>query len=377
MSKFGGGDSKNTLYCSFCDKSQNEVRKLIAGPTVFICAECVELCADIISEENKSSLAKSRDGIPTPKEIRKVLDDYYTKPAAFESIIKSQTLWCSHYRTMLDQDEVRSMRDLLPPAVAPRMDAIVEQLNRHTRRLWDTSGRGAQTASDLVNSLYGATIDGRAEYSALDPYLFSFSTHSEDTAFDREHGIKSQWEYYAGPQGYCSVFDICQLAELLKLEGAMRYWAWLMLQPVRYNDRRIEEIFPELVEGLADILQQFLNGNRTPEVTAKEFLIGATLLKGINYKPEREVRIVAIPGTAQAAKYAAKEFPAEFDTSAPLPEIKTRPDTDKRYIVLFDGLGGRLPIKRIIVGPGENQQERAERARVLLGGIPVSLSLSH
>ena len=68
MSKFGGGDSENTLYCSFCGKSQNEVRKLIAGPTVFICAECVELCADIISEENKSSLAKSRDGVPTPKD---------------------------------------------------------------------------------------------------------------------------------------------------------------------------------------------------------------------------------------------------------------------------------------------------------------------
>jgi ATP-dependent Clp protease ATP-binding subunit ClpX len=76
MSKFGDSDSKNTLYCSFCGKSQNEVRKLIAGPTVFICAECVELCADIISEENKSSLVKSRDGIPTPKEIRQVLDDY-------------------------------------------------------------------------------------------------------------------------------------------------------------------------------------------------------------------------------------------------------------------------------------------------------------
>jgi len=52
------------------------VRKLIAGPTVFICDECVELCMDIIGEENKSSLVKSRDGIPTPKEIRKVLDDY-------------------------------------------------------------------------------------------------------------------------------------------------------------------------------------------------------------------------------------------------------------------------------------------------------------
>ena len=76
MSKTGGGDAKNTLYCSFCGKSQHEVRKLIAGPTVFICDECVELCMDIIREENKSSLVKSRDGIPTPKEICKVLDDY-------------------------------------------------------------------------------------------------------------------------------------------------------------------------------------------------------------------------------------------------------------------------------------------------------------
>src|SRR5450759_565645 len=53
MSKAGGSDSKNTLYCSFCGKSQHEVRKLIAGPTVFICDECVDLCMDIIGEENK------------------------------------------------------------------------------------------------------------------------------------------------------------------------------------------------------------------------------------------------------------------------------------------------------------------------------------
>lgn len=71
-----GGDSKNTLYCSFCGKSQHEVRKLIAGPTVFICDECVELCMDIIREEHKSSLVKSGEGVPTPKEICEVLDDY-------------------------------------------------------------------------------------------------------------------------------------------------------------------------------------------------------------------------------------------------------------------------------------------------------------
>jgi ATP-dependent Clp protease ATP-binding subunit ClpX len=76
MSKSGGGESKNTLYCSFCGKSQHEVRKLIAGPTVFICDECVELCMEIIKEENKTSFMKSKEGVPTPGEIFKVLDDY-------------------------------------------------------------------------------------------------------------------------------------------------------------------------------------------------------------------------------------------------------------------------------------------------------------
>ena len=71
-----GGDSRNTLYCSFCGKSQHEVRKLIAGPTVFICDECVELCMDIIREESKTTLVKSKDGVPSPKEIRQILDDY-------------------------------------------------------------------------------------------------------------------------------------------------------------------------------------------------------------------------------------------------------------------------------------------------------------
>ena len=76
MANSGSGDSKNTLYCSFCGKSQHEVRKLIAGPTVFICDECVELCMDIIREETKSSMVKSSGGVPTPKDICKVLDDY-------------------------------------------------------------------------------------------------------------------------------------------------------------------------------------------------------------------------------------------------------------------------------------------------------------
>ena len=87
MANNSGGDSKNTLYCSFCGKSQHEVRKLIAGPTVFICDECVELCMDIIREETKSAGIKSSEGIPAPRDICKVLDDYVIGQARAKKVL--------------------------------------------------------------------------------------------------------------------------------------------------------------------------------------------------------------------------------------------------------------------------------------------------
>lgn len=301
---------------------------------------------------------------------------HYTNNVAFESIVASQTLWCSHYREMLDTNEVRLMRDLLPPAFAPRMDAIAKTFNRKSRRIWEAAGGGAKTARDLVNALYGATFDGAAVYSAMDPYLFSFSTHAEDRAFDREYGIQSQWTGYAGSEGYCLVFDIGAVAEMLKREGEARYWHWLTLEPVRYADRPVDEIFPELVLASAETLRQFVvDGVKEPEMAIPAFLNGTTLLKGASYKLEREVRIVAIPGTAETARHAAAQYPSEFDASMPLPEIKMRPSTGKRYVALFEGLGLRLPIKRVIIGPGTRQEERAERARSVLGDVPVTISL--
>ena len=82
-----GSESKSTLYCSFCGKSQHEVRKLIAGPTVFICDECVELCMDIIREETKGGNLKSSDGVPTPREICEVLDDYVIGQAVAKRVL--------------------------------------------------------------------------------------------------------------------------------------------------------------------------------------------------------------------------------------------------------------------------------------------------
>ena len=87
MANNSGSDSKNTLYCSFCGKSQHEVRKLIAGPTVFICDECVELCMDIIREETKSAGLKSSEGVPAPRDICKVLDDYVIGQARAKRVL--------------------------------------------------------------------------------------------------------------------------------------------------------------------------------------------------------------------------------------------------------------------------------------------------
>ena len=86
MAKTEDGD-KGTLFCSFCGKNQHEVRKLIAGPTVFICDECVELCMDIIREEHKTSLSKGRDGVPTPVDINQVLDEYVIGQARAKRVL--------------------------------------------------------------------------------------------------------------------------------------------------------------------------------------------------------------------------------------------------------------------------------------------------
>ena len=101
-------NNKNILYCSFCGKSQHEVRKLIAGPTVFLCEECVERGMDIIKEENKSSLVKHQDGVPSPKEICNVLDDYVSGQKFAKEILSVAVH--NHYKRL--NHETKNNKDI-------------------------------------------------------------------------------------------------------------------------------------------------------------------------------------------------------------------------------------------------------------------------
>jgi len=298
---------------------------------------------------------------------------HYTSRAAFESIVKSNAFWASHYATMLDEEEILLMRDHLPAAVAPEFEKVVAPLSRHQRRLFKAAGGGKGVAKDFADSLYGATFLSKTGFTALDAFLVSFSTHAGDGEFERQHGLVSQWKEYAGPDGLCLVFDTVAIAQHLGREMDARYWVRLALDPVRYAGPPIGDLFPELVNASADTLRQFVSGVRYPEMAVPEFLAGATLLKGADFRSEREVRIVAIPGTKRLSDQAAKEHPEDFKIM-PLPEVRTRPGSTRRYISIFDSVGSVLPIKRVIVGPSLRQEENAAFARSLVGEVPVSCS---
>lgn len=299
---------------------------------------------------------------------------HYTKSVAFESIVRSNVFWASHYADMKDKNEVLLMRDQLPAAVAPQFERIVATRARRDRRLFKATGGAKRLATDFVESLYGATFLSKGGITALDAFTVSFSTHADDGGFEREHGLLSQWQEYAGVDGFCLVFDTSAMAQHLGQEFDSRYWVRLTLDPVRYADAPVEELFPELVNASADTLRQFLSGIRVPGMAVPEFLAGATLLKGAGYRPEREVRIVAIPGSQPLSKQAAKEHPGIFN-ALPLPRIHTQPGATRWYVSIFETLGLKLPIKRVIVGPGGRQEANATFARSLVGDVPVSCSL--
>ncbi|MCG8371279.1 MAG: AAA family ATPase, partial [Proteobacteria bacterium] len=106
----GKNEDGKLLYCSFCGKSQHEVRKLIAGPSVFICDECVELCNDIIREELEDTGETGHDKLPKPMEIKDVLDEYVIGQQRAKKVLSVAVY--NHYKRLNDRMDERSKDDI-------------------------------------------------------------------------------------------------------------------------------------------------------------------------------------------------------------------------------------------------------------------------
>lgn len=298
---------------------------------------------------------------------------HYTKRGGFIGILESKTFRASHFEDMEDKREVWLLQERIVEALAPCFDALADRLTRHRRRVFDSQGRGAGGARRMIDSLYGATFASTTGYTKLEAFMASFSSHAADSAFERENGLWSQWENYAGFDGFCIVLDTAEMGKLLQKDP--RYWVRLTLEPARYASEGtpVNDLLPEFINAGADVFLQYMKGFDIQEMAVAEFLMGSTLLKRAKYREEREVRIVAIPGTEKLDARGRHDYPDRWKL-LPLPAIMS-PNGGKRFVTVFENQDVKLPIKRIIVGPAAGQAE-VDLARSLVGNVPVTVSRS-
>ncbi len=288
---------------------------------------------------------------------------HYTGRFGFEAIIRSNQLWATHFRHLSDDAEVAALKPLLIRAAAAIFDREVKSRDRGTRNLYFQRGGGVAHAKRFTESLYAATFERNDTRFAVDAYTASFSTHSADTPYERENGLETQWRFYAA-NGFCLVFDTNGLSDRLAAEFDRFDFTHLNLEEVRYitDGIPLRGYFDFIEPALHVAVDQYFTGYERPEMATMEFLRCATLLKRAVFREEREVRIVAIPGAPGYQEQAVREYPKLFVKKS-IPSIQEMP---KRHITLFDGVEIKLPIKRVIVGPSESQNENADFARSII-----------
>lgn len=304
---------------------------------------------------------------------------HYTDLAGLKGIFESNTLRATHFSQLNDASEIIHLKELLVDAVTPR---FIDILNSRQGSANSTNtdfesklaaklsiGSGSNSvagaaAQDIVEGLYKFTFDNDAAFSFAAPFVASFCSHSSDQAYERNHGLLSQWRGYGKDGGFCIVFDTAALAELLGREFDLYYYVHMKLSSAVYavDGLRISQAFPTLLDRCDTFFAGILDGQvpEAPDDGFQPFAEAATLLKHQGFREEREVRIVAMPGSERIRAVVAKEH-SDFQPAPIKPVIS--PPNGRRFITLFEALNERLPIVRIIVGPSREQDRNFQLAR--------------
>jgi hypothetical protein len=307
---------------------------------------------------------------------------HYTRYSGLKGIVETNTLRATHYRKLNDTMEVVLLRQPLAEALGVRFAEVLRRRQGEreiAQAIAETGGleTAAQLAAEgLVNSFYRVSFESQDSFSFAEPYITSFCTHAE-SPYERENGLLSQWRGYGGSGGYCLVFDTAKLAGRLGQEFDTNFYVHISLPAVTYAEGnvKVEDLFPVLLERNEQYLNVVLDrgdGLSNIEDGFGPFVVGVTSYKHQGFREEREVRAVAIPGSQRVADQVRAEFP-----DVVLPPIKPflLDERGRPFVSLFSNVDGKLPIKRVIIGPSIHQGENAEHARALVGDtIPIALS---
>jgi hypothetical protein len=313
---------------------------------------------------------------------------HYTSIEGMEAILSSGAFWATHFQSLNDSSELLHLQPKLTAALASAIVPIIVRLGKLIPRILVESRLaggpilyGRRHAETLIDSFYRVAFTGQGVRPMAVPFIASLCSHAADQPYERCNGLLSQWRGYGQSGGCCIVLDTKDLIELLLCEWDSFYWIGLGIDKVTYDtpEMSVATQFPALISELSDLINQ---GLRTPITwtpassgAIKTFLDASTRFKHQGFKEEREVRIVAIPGSAETADAVSREH-VEFKS----PSIKAVHESNthnrgRPFIRLFGSAQMKLPVRRILVGPSRRQDENLRRAKVAAGGrFPVAPS---
>ncbi|MDP1558752.1 MAG: DUF2971 domain-containing protein [Nitrosomonas sp.] len=312
---------------------------------------------------------------------------HYTNATGLTGIIQSQTLWATHYAYLNDSEEIRHflkgrLPDILRPIIGARLDELIKQ-DVNTQSLIDREGGKEKTIDRFIEETLAAQVNTllsnqEGEEPLAEPYITSFcSTKDKDDRIN-EHGLLSQWRGYGRDGGYAIVFDTARLSQLLEEVG--RKWENgldLFFGDVVYSfdpDPKFRDEFDEDLSVIKNFYEDSFRGTKDEDTRGLDKIYSALMRCACRYKhwgfeEENEVRIVAIPHPTRNKEFCEHVRADGIIISEVPRKHYLRSGTLIPFIDLLESITSvsekPLPVKRIIVGPSVNAQERRKRIRAV------------